>query len=134
MVANPQNLSLMERLDVLKQSQQALQQSYQYAQEESQIHRKLSMDLRERALSTWVRDFYKKDTAGRNAQKRALNETSTYAASILIDTLVLRERFTTSSTEYRSLETLYGLTMEQYTTIGILSINSINTLFVTNIF
>lgn len=74
--ANPQGLSLMKQLEDLERSQQDLKRrlqdlerrqqdlkgSYQDLQQDSRIRLKLLMDQRERALSTWVRDFYNKDT------------------------------------------------------------------------
>lgn len=119
-IGNPLGLDLLRRMDALERT--------------SNLHREMSMHTRQRNISTWIRNRSPLGNEAREEQIRYLNKEHVHGGNILLDTLVLRERFSRKSTEYAALKDLYGLTMEEYDTIGMVSTNLINTLFVTNIF
>ncbi|KAJ5587459.1 uncharacterized protein N7459_003224 [Penicillium hispanicum] len=75
-----------------------------------EAHRQSHLDVRQRAISTWVRDALKKDTERRKEEIRRLNRDIIYDGDIRSDAIVVTERYKKSSTEWQSFRTLYGLT------------------------
>lgn len=74
-----------------------------------EMHRQVSMDLRQRAITTWVRDTLHRDTPRRKDHIRALNK-GIHGGNVRVDFMVVSERFKAGSTEWRHFSTLYGLT------------------------
>lgn len=66
------------------------------------------MDLRNRALSIWVRDTLKTDTSPRKEAIRKFNK-GIYGGNIRTDAVLIQRRFKPNSTERNAFITLYGL-------------------------
>lgn len=84
-----------------------------------EYHRQSHLDLRKRAISTWVRDALKKDTPRREEEIHRLNKDVIYSGDVRSDAMVVTERFTKTSTEWQSFYTLYGLTPDNMNNLGI---------------
>lgn len=84
-----------------------------------EIHRQSHLDLRQRAISTWVRDALGKDTQRRNDAIRKLNRDVIHGGDIRSDAMVVTERYERKSTEWKSFQTLYGLTPDNVGDLGI---------------
>jgi hypothetical protein len=78
-------------------------------------HHQSHLDLRQGAISTWVRDALNKDTPRR---KKRLNKDVIYGGDMVCDALVVTERFTNTSTEWKSFSILYGLTIDEFNDLG----------------
>ncbi|KAI2792689.1 hypothetical protein POX_b02730 [Penicillium oxalicum] len=68
--------------------------------------------MRAEAISSWVRDALKKDTERRKEEIRRLNKGPIHGGDVRSDTMVVTERYRKTSTEWKSFQTLYGLTPE----------------------
>lgn len=75
-------------------------------------HRQSHLDIRQRAISTWVRDAIHKDTERRN--KDAI-----HGGDVRSDAMVVIERYKKNSTEWKSFRMLYGLTPDEMNDLGI---------------
>ncbi|KAJ5303935.1 uncharacterized protein N7443_003595 [Penicillium atrosanguineum] len=73
-------------------------------------HRQSHLDIRQRAISTWVRDALNKDTERRKEDIRRLNKDIIHGGDVRSDAMVVTERYKKSSTEWQYFRTLYGLT------------------------
>ncbi|KAJ5128138.1 hypothetical protein N7448_008917 [Penicillium atrosanguineum] len=73
-------------------------------------HRQGHLDIRQRAISTWVRDALSKDTERRKEDIRRLNKDIIHGGDVRSDAMVVIERYKKSSTEWQYFRTLYGLT------------------------
>ncbi|KAE8379846.1 hypothetical protein BDV26DRAFT_155606 [Aspergillus bertholletiae] len=73
-------------------------------------HRQGYLDIRQRAISTWVRDALNKDTERRKKEIRRLNQDVIHGGDMRSDAIVVTECYKKSSTEWQSFRTLYGLT------------------------
>jgi hypothetical protein len=82
-------------------------------------HRQSHLDLRQRAISTWVRDALKKGTERRKEEVQRLNKDFIHAGDVRSDAMVVTERYKKSSTEWRSFHILYGLTPDEVNDLGI---------------
>lgn len=82
-------------------------------------HRQSHLDLRQRAISTWVRDALNKGTSRRKEEIRRLNKDIIHGGDIRSDAMVVNERYRRSSTEWQSFRTLYGLTPDDVNNLGI---------------
>lgn len=82
-------------------------------------HRQSHLDIRQRAISTWVRDALNKDTEGRKEDIRRLNKDVIHGGDVRSDAMVVTERYKKSSTEWQSFRTLYGLTPDNVNDLGI---------------
>lgn len=82
-------------------------------------HRQSHLDIRQRAISTWVRDALHKDTERRKEEIRRLNEDVMHGGDVRSDAMVVTERYKKSSTEWQSFRTLYGLTPDNVNDLGI---------------
>jgi chromosome segregation ATPase len=83
-------------------------------------HRAALFAVRERGISTWVRDAFTKDTHRRKDRIASLNKEIIHAGDIWTDAVVVTKRFADKSTERREFVTLYGLTPEQVKSLGII--------------
>jgi acetate kinase len=81
-------------------------------------HRQSHLDLRQRAISTWVRDVLGKDTERRKEEIRRLNKDVIHGGDIRSDAMVVTERYKKRSTEWQSFRTLYGLTPDNVNDLG----------------
>ncbi|KAJ5624391.1 hypothetical protein N7510_000700 [Penicillium lagena] len=77
------------------------------------------LQVRSRALSTWVRDALGKDTERRVQKIRELNKNVVNAGNIRVDASVVLERFRSTASERKEFPTLYGLTAEAVKDLGI---------------
>ncbi|KAJ5825446.1 hypothetical protein N7474_002584 [Penicillium riverlandense] len=75
-------------------------------------HRQSHLDLRQRAVSTWVRNAFGKDTEHRKEETRRLNRDIIDRGDVRSDAMVVTERYKKNSIERQSFRTLYGLTPE----------------------
>lgn len=82
-------------------------------------HRQSHLDIRQRAISTWVRDALNKDTERRKQEIRRLNKDVIHGGDVRSDAMVVTERYKKSSTEWQSFRTLYGLTPDNVNDLGI---------------
>jgi DNA repair exonuclease SbcCD ATPase subunit len=82
-------------------------------------HRQSHLDIRQRAISTWVRDALNKDTERRKEEIRRLNKDVIHGGDVRSDAMVVTERYKKSSTEWKSFRTLYGLTPDNVNDLGI---------------
>ncbi|KAK2802378.1 hypothetical protein FQN50_007375 [Emmonsiellopsis sp. PD_5] len=72
-------------------------------------HRQSHLDIRQWAISTWVRDALHKTTERRNEEIRRLNKDIIHGGDVRSDAMVVTECYKKSSTEWQSFRTLYGL-------------------------
>lgn len=121
MIGNSEGFSLLNKVETLQTTLEALQTRYESFEKESRAHHQVSMELRQRTVSTWVRDFYERKTEACLKQIRLLNQNSVHAGNIVVDTRMLRQKFAPHSLEYTGLKDLYGLTMQEYEMIGMVS-------------
>lgn len=77
------------------------------------------LDLRNRTLSTWVRDALKKDTSPRKEAIRKFNK-GIHGGNIRMDAILVQRRFKPKSTERNAFITLYGLTAEDASALGMI--------------
>lgn len=77
------------------------------------LHREKHLDLRQRAISTYVRDALQKESSARKEAVSILNATTIHGGDIHSDACVVTERFKPTSTERRSFDILYGLPPEE---------------------
>ena len=98
-----------------------------------QLHSNSYLDVRQRAISTWVRDALGKDTPARRVAIRNLNKNVVHAGDVRVDALVVTRRYKLGSTEQSQFPTLYGLSADEVKNLGMIS-NSFHTLLITNIF
>ena len=82
-------------------------------------HRQSHLDIRQRAISTWVRDALNKDTERRKEDIRRLNKDIIHGGDVRSDAMVVTERYKKSSTEWQCFRTLYGLTPDNVNDLGI---------------
>lgn len=87
--------------------------------EKLEAHRQSHLDLRQRAISTWVRDALNKGTVRRKEEIRRLNKDIIHGGDVRSDAMVVTERYRRSSTEWQSFRTLYGLTPDDMKDLGI---------------
>ncbi|KAJ5148360.1 LPS-induced tumor necrosis factor alpha factor [Penicillium atrosanguineum] len=73
-------------------------------------HRQSHLDIRQKAISTWVRDALNKDTERGKEEIRRLNKDIIHGGDVRSDAMVVTERYKKSSTEWQYFRTLYGLT------------------------
>ncbi|KAJ9407167.1 hypothetical protein DTO045G8_5016 [Paecilomyces variotii] len=78
-----------------------------------EAHRQSHLDIRQRAISTWVRDALNKDTERRNEDIRRLNKDVIHGGDVRSDAMVVTERYKKNSTEWKSFRMLYGLTPDE---------------------
>ncbi|KAJ9206275.1 hypothetical protein DTO021D3_4877 [Paecilomyces variotii] len=78
-----------------------------------EAHRQSHLDVRQRAISTWVRDALNKDTERRNEDIRRLNKDVIHGGDVRSDAMVVTERYKKNSTEWKSFRILYGLTPDE---------------------
>lgn len=67
--------------------------------EKLEAHRQGHLDIRQKALSTWVRDALGKDTERRKQDIRRLNKEVVHGGDVRSDAMVVTERFGPNSTE-----------------------------------
>lgn len=82
-------------------------------------HRHSHLNLRQRVISTWVRDALKRDTASRKDETRRLDDDNFIDGDVRNDAMLVTERYETTSIEWRSFRILYGLAPED---VGIFDI------------
>jgi hypothetical protein len=82
-------------------------------------HRQSHLDIRQRAISTWVRDALHKDTERRKEEICRLNKGVVHGGDVRSDAMVVTERYKKSSTEWQCFRTLYGLTPDNVNDLGI---------------
>jgi acetate kinase len=82
-------------------------------------HRQKHMDIRQSAISTWVRDALNKDTERRKEEIRRLNKDVIHGGDVRSDAMMVTERYKKSSTEWQSFGTLYGLSPDDVHDLGI---------------
>ncbi|KAJ5086784.1 hypothetical protein NUU61_008091 [Penicillium alfredii] len=104
--ANERGFGFLEEVRDMRAKMASLESRLQKVE----IHRQSHLDLRQRTISTWVRDALKKTSEHRREDLRRLNKGTIHGGDIRTDTMVVTERYKTSSTEWRSFSTLYGLT------------------------
>ncbi|KAJ5444540.1 uncharacterized protein N7458_008412 [Penicillium daleae] len=104
--ANKSGFDLLERLSAMEEKMAEMEEKM----ETFEGHRLNHLALRERAISTWVRDALKKDTARRNQEIKRLNTEIIHGADIHTDAIVLK-KYRESSTEWQAFSMLYGLTL-----------------------
>ncbi|KAF7717698.1 Uncharacterized protein PECH_002921 [Penicillium ucsense] len=73
-------------------------------------HRQSHLDIRQRAVSTWVRDALRIDTERRKEEMLRLNKDVIHGGDVRSDVMVVTERYRKNSTAWQSFRTLYGLT------------------------
>lgn len=78
--------------------------------EELESHRQSHLDMRQRAISTWVRDALNKNTERRKEGIRRLNKDVIHGGDVRSDATLVTERYKKNSTEWQSFRTLDGLT------------------------
>ncbi|KAJ5691859.1 hypothetical protein N7462_001282 [Penicillium macrosclerotiorum] len=77
--------------------------------EKLEAHRQSHLDIRQRAISKWVRDALNKDTERRKQEISRIDKDIIYGGDVRSDAMVVTERYKKSSTEWGSFHTLYGL-------------------------
>ncbi|KXG51041.1 uncharacterized protein PGRI_066130 [Penicillium griseofulvum] len=98
--ANEGGLSLLTEIRGMRADIERLESHCQ----KLESHRQSHLDLRQRAISTWVRDALHKDDT------RRFNKSIIHGGDVRSDAIVVTERYEKSSTEWQSFRTLYGLT------------------------
>jgi hypothetical protein len=93
--------------------------------------RRKAIDVRQRALLTWVRDALNKVNDNRQKVIRRINK-EIHSGDVRNDALALKERLLPTSTEWKAFKTLYGLTLHDFEKLG-MSMNPLNTLFIANV-
>ncbi|KAE8371889.1 hypothetical protein BDV26DRAFT_113815 [Aspergillus bertholletiae] len=104
--ANEGGFGLLAEMVKINDKIKKLESHYQ----KLESHRQSHLDIRQRAISTWVRDALNKDTERRKEEIRRLNQDVIHGGDVRSDAMVVTERYKKSSTEWRSFRTLYGLT------------------------
>lgn len=64
-----------------------------------ECHRQSHLDIRQRAISTWVRDALKKNTERRKEESRRQNKDVIHGGDVRSDAVVVTERYEKSSTD-----------------------------------
>ncbi|KAK2789002.1 hypothetical protein FQN53_002818 [Emmonsiellopsis sp. PD_33] len=109
LAANEGGFGLLERLTRLEAHCQIQDDKIK----KLESHRQSHLDIRQRAISTWVRDALHRATERQNEEIRRLNKDVIHGGDVRSDAMVLTERYKKSSTEWRSFRTLYGLTPDE---------------------
>lgn len=124
--ANKSGFDLLERLSAMEEKMAEMEEKMEtMAEIEEKMetfegHRLNHLALRKRAISTWVRDALKKDTARRNQEIKRLNTEIIHGADIHTDAIVLK-KYRESSTEWQAFSMLYGLTFYEFNKLGMIS-------------
>jgi acetate kinase len=122
MVANEGGFTLLAEMREMRARIMALESQSQKLVSQSQkleSHRQKHMDIRQRAISTWVRDALNEDTERRKEEIRRLNKDVIHGGDVRSDAMVVTERYKKSSTEWQSFGTLYGLSPDDVHDLGI---------------
>ncbi|KAK2796183.1 hypothetical protein FQN52_000161 [Onygenales sp. PD_12] len=109
LAANEGGFGLLERLMRLEAHCQIQDDTIK----KPESHRQSHLNIRQRAISTWVRDALHKPTERRNEETRRPNKDIIPGGDVRSDAMVVTERYKKSSTEWRSFRTLYGLTPDE---------------------
>ncbi|KAJ5800709.1 uncharacterized protein N7518_002777 [Penicillium psychrosexuale] len=99
-----------QKLESLTQKLESQNQKLESQNQKLESHRQSHLDLRQRAISTWVRDAFSKVTERRNEEIRRLNRDIIHGGDVRSDAMVVNERYSRNSTEWKRFSTLYGLT------------------------
>lgn len=112
MAANEGGFTLLAEIREIRARIMALESQAQKLRSYMQklkYHRQTHVDVRQRAISIWVRDALNKDTERRKEEIPRLNKDVIHGGDVRSDAMVVTERYRKSSTEWQSFGTLYGL-------------------------
>lgn len=84
-----------------------------------EFHRQSHLDLRQRVISTWLRDVLDKETPRRKKEICTLDKEVIYGGDVRSDAMVVTERYKKSSNEWQAFRTLYGITPDNVNDLGI---------------
>jgi hypothetical protein len=87
--------------------------------QELESHRQSNLDIRQRAISTWVRDALNKDTERWKEEIRRLNKDVIHGGDVRSDAIVVTQCYKKSSTQWQPFRTLYGLAPDNVNDLGI---------------
>ena len=121
MAANEDGLNLWQEMRNFRSAQEERNkenerrlQEHKHQLQSLQASRRRWLDVRQRAVMTWVQD-----TEARKEGTRKLNPDIVHAGDIQHDAMVITERFKKTSTEWASFRDLYGMTLEEWNHIGL---------------
>lgn len=121
MAANEDGLNLLQEMRNFRSAQEERNkenerrlQEHKRQLQSLQASRRRWLDVRQRAVMTWVQD-----TEAHTEEARKLNPDVVHVGDIQHDAIVITERFTKTSTEWASFRDLYGMTLEEWNHIGL---------------
>lgn len=119
-VANDAGFTLLAELRNLNDQVAKLRSECSGLKSEFSLQSNSYLDVRQRAISTWVRDALGKDTPSRKVAIRNLNKNVVHAGDVRADAVLVTRRYKPGSTEHTQFPTLYGLSPDEVKNLGMI--------------